>query len=89
MIEYAKEIIKDVKKGKVPEKVFLQLHHCFQSIEQVGDFSIFDIKQIKGEYQHQYYRIRKGQYRAIFYIDDTTIRVVALEHRSEVYKKWQ
>lgn len=89
MIEYEKEIIKAVKKGKIPETIFVQVHHCFQAIESVGDLTLFDIKQIKGEHRHTYYRLRKGQYRAIFFFDLKTIKVVALEHRSEVYKKWQ
>jgi mRNA interferase RelE/StbE len=89
MIEYASDILKDVRKGKIPEKVFLQFHHCFQSIDQIGDLTIFDIKQIKGEYKFLYYRLKKGQYRSIFYFDEEIIKVVALEHRSEVYKKWQ
>ena len=89
MIEYDKEILKAVKKGKIPDLVFLQIHHCFQAIETVGDLSIFDIKQIKGELKRPYYRLRKGQYRAIFYFESKDIKVVALEHRSEVYKKWQ
>lgn len=88
MIEYAKDILRDVRKGKVPHKVFLQIHHCFQAIEKVGDMTIFDVKPIKGEYLHVYYRLRKGQYRAIFYFESERIKVIALEHRSEVYKQW-
>ena len=89
MIEYTKEILKSVKKGQIPEKVFLQVHHCFQAIEKVGDMSIFDIKKIKGDYQNTYYRLRKGNYRAIFFFENKDIKVIALEHRSEVYKKWE
>jgi mRNA interferase RelE/StbE len=89
MIEYDKDILKAVQKGKIPERVFLQIHNCFQAIEKIGDMSIFDIKKIKGEYQNDYYRLRKGNYRAIFYIKKKDIKVIALEHRSEVYKKWE
>jgi hypothetical protein len=46
MIEYAKDILKDANKGKIPEKIFLQIHHCFEALESVGDLTIFDIKQI-------------------------------------------
>ena len=88
MIEYAKETLKTVGKGKIPEKIFLQIHHCFEAIDKVGDLTIFDIKQIKGEYKQTYYRLRKGQYRAIFFFEGKNIKVIALEHRSEVYKKW-
>jgi mRNA interferase RelE/StbE len=89
MINYKKNIIKDVKKGKIPEKIFMQIHHCFQAIENIGDLSIFDIKKIKGDYQYNYYRLRKGNYRAIFYFEGKNIQVISLEHRSEVYKKWE
>jgi hypothetical protein len=61
MIEYEKDIIKAVKKGKIPEAIFVQIHHCFQAIESVGDLTIFDIKQIKGEHKKTYYRLRKGE----------------------------
>jgi mRNA interferase RelE/StbE len=89
MIEYKKEILKDIKKGKIPEKIFLQIHHCLQAVEKIGDLSIFDIKKIKGDYQYTYYRLRKGKYRVIFYFEDSNIKVIALEHRREVYRKWE
>ncbi len=89
MIEYSKDILKDVSKGKIPEKVFLQLHHCFEAIVSIGDLSMFDILPVKGEYKLNYFRLQKGQYRAIFFFEGKKIKVIALEHRSEVYKKWQ
>ncbi len=89
MIEYNKEILKLVRKGQIPEKIFLQFHHCFQSIDLIGDMTIFDVKKIKGEFKNIYYRMRKGSYRAIFYFEGKIIKVVSIEHRSEVYKKWE
>jgi len=89
VIEYKEAILKAVRKGKIPDKIFLQVHNCFQAIERTGDLSIFDIKKIKGEYRFDYFRLRKGNYRAIFFMVNKNIRVVALEHRSEVYKKWE
>ena len=88
MVVYEKDILKDVQKGKVPEKIFLQIHHSLEAIEKIGDMTIFDVKQVKGNFRHTYYRLRKGQYRAVFFFDHGTIKVIALEHRSEVYKKW-
>jgi mRNA-degrading endonuclease RelE of RelBE toxin-antitoxin system len=89
MIVYVGDILKDVKKGMAPRKIFLQIHHCFQAIEKVGDMTIFDVKPIKGGYKNAYYRLRKVQYRAIFFFEDGDIKVIALEHGSEVYRKWQ
>ena len=89
MVEYEKEILKSLRKKKIPERIFLQFHHCFQSIDNNGDMTIFDVKKIKGDYEKEYYRIRKGQYRAIFYLEHKSIYVISLEHRSEVYRRWE
>ena len=50
MIVYEKDVLKDIKKGDIPEKIFLQFHHSFQSIEKIGDINIFDIKKMKGNF---------------------------------------
>ena len=50
--------------------------------------TIFDVKQNKGEFDRAYYRLKKGQYRAIFFFEKSDIRVVNLKHRSEVYRQW-
>jgi mRNA interferase RelE/StbE len=88
MLVYEDSILKDVEKGRIPHQVFLQIHHCFESILKVGDMTIFDVKQLKGSRRPSYYRLRKGRYRAVFYFENGRITVVALEHRSEVYRKW-
>jgi mRNA interferase RelE/StbE len=88
MVEYAKDILKDVKSGKVPHRTFLQIHHCFEAMEKVGDMTIFDVKPIKGDFERNYFRLRKGRYKAIFFFDHGNIKVIALEHRSEVYRQW-
>lgn len=61
MVEYDRNILKEVEKGKIPKKIFLQIHHCFESIIAVKDITIFDVKQIKGEYKQNYYRLKKWQ----------------------------
>ncbi|WP_292824656.1 type II toxin-antitoxin system RelE/ParE family toxin [Nostoc sp. JL33] len=46
-----------------------------------------NIKALKGDYTG-YYRYRIGDYRVIYSIDDEVVQVlvVAIAHRSEVYK---
>jgi mRNA interferase RelE/StbE len=39
-------------------------------------------KSLKG-----YYKLRVGDYRVIFRIDGQYVRVIAIRHRSEVYKR--
>jgi mRNA interferase RelE/StbE len=36
-----------------------------------------------------HYRLRKGKYRAIFYLYENDVWVVALDKREDVYQKWQ
>ena len=61
------------------------------ALDLTKDLRLFDIKQLKTskETERTYYRIRKGKYRAIFYLDGDTIMVIALDKREDVYKKWQ
>jgi len=59
------------------------------SIELTQDFNLFDIKKMKGDYKRDYYRLRKGKYRAIFYIENKDIYVVYIGKREEVYNLWE
>ncbi|MBU1045466.1 MAG: hypothetical protein KJ915_13855 [Candidatus Omnitrophica bacterium] len=91
MIRYSEDIAKKVKKGQIPKEIFVHINNAFLSFDLTKDISLFDIKQLKKseETDRIYFRLRKGKYRAIFYIDDNTIFVIALDKREEVYKKWQ
>ena len=63
-------------------------NNAFLSIEMTKDMDLFDIKQIKGNYDGAYYRLRKSKYRA-FYFSEKDIYVIYIGKRDEVYKKWQ
>jgi mRNA-degrading endonuclease RelE of RelBE toxin-antitoxin system len=55
------------------------------------EIKIFDVKQLKmaKETSRIYYRLRKGKYRAIFYVENNDILVIALDKREDIYRKWQ
>lgn len=89
MIYYEKEVQKSLKKGDLPLKLFKLFHNAFLSLNLTKDLNLFDIKKIKGNYKRDYYRMRKGKYRAIFYIEDEDYFVVYIGKREEVYDKWQ
>ena len=91
MIKYLYEVLKKIKKGQIPKEIFIHFNNAFTSIDLTKDLSLFDIKQLRiaEEKSRIYYRLRKGKYRAIFYIEFNDIYVVALDKREEVYKKWQ
>jgi mRNA interferase RelE/StbE len=48
-----------------------------------------DIKKLKGNFKRDYFRLRKGKYRAIFYIDDNNFYIIYIGKRDEVYESWQ
>ncbi|RMG72712.1 MAG: hypothetical protein D6710_04395 [Nitrospirae bacterium] len=89
MIYYEKDVLKDVKKGKIPQEVFKRFHNIFISLEVTGDLGLFDIKRLKISGQRTYYRLRKGKSRAIFYIEEKNYYIISIAKREEVYKGWQ
>jgi mRNA interferase RelE/StbE len=89
MVCYLEEILKQIRKRQIPKEVFLHINNAFLSIDITKDINLFDIKKMKESEQRNYYRLRKGKYRAIFYIENENIYVVALDKREDVYKKWQ
>jgi mRNA interferase RelE/StbE len=88
MICYEKKILKSLQKGKIPKEIFIHINNAFISLEKTLDFSLFDIKQLKTESSRKYFRLRKGKFRAIYYLDRESTFVIALDKREEVYKKW-
>jgi mRNA interferase RelE/StbE len=91
MIRYDEEIVKRIGKGLIPQELFLHINNAFTAIDVTKDLHLFDIKQVKmsKEISRIYYRLRKGKYRAIFYIEKNDIWVVALDKREDIYRKWQ
>jgi len=91
MIRYVEDIAKRVSKGVIPYDIFLHINNAFTSIDMTKDLNLFDIKQLKlsNETNRTYYRLRKGKYRAVFYIENEDIMVVAFDKREDIYRKWQ
>ena len=89
MIYYEDKIKKALKKGKPPKEIFIHINNAFIALEKTGDFSLFDIKKLKGSSNKVYYRLRKGKYRAIFYLENNDYFIIALDKREDVYKKWE
>ena len=91
MVRYAEEIVKRIKKGHIPQDIFLHINNAFSAIDTTKDMGLFDTKQLRvsKEKGRIYYRLRKGKYRAIFYIEANDIFVIALDKREDIYRKWQ
>ncbi|PIX14040.1 MAG: hypothetical protein COZ15_03215 [Elusimicrobia bacterium CG_4_10_14_3_um_filter_49_12_50_7] len=96
MIKYESGVLKALDKGKVPDGIFIHLNNAFIAINKTKDLALFDIKKLKvrrgglrGSRKRNYYRLRKGKYRAIFFIESQDIFVIAIDKREEVYKQWE
>lgn len=91
MVRYNEALIKRLQKGQIPKEVFIHFTNAFNALDLTRDLNLFDIKQLKTseERARTYYRLRKGKYRSIFYIEVDTIHVITIDKREEVYKKWQ
>ena len=88
MVQYEKAIKKALKKKKLSKTIYDRFHNAFISLDLTKDLSLFDIKQIKGNYSKEYFRLRKGKYRAIFYLDNDDFYVIHIGKRDEVYDLW-
>ena len=88
MVFYLDKVKKLIKKKEIPTNIIERLHNAFLSIDLTKDLDLFDIKRIKGTYSKEFYRLRKGKYRAIFYIEEDDIFVIYIGKREEVYESW-
>jgi mRNA interferase RelE/StbE len=89
MIYYETKVEKALKKGEIPKNIFKNFHNAFLSLELTKDLNLFDIKRLKGNFNRDYFRLRKGKYRAIFYYNKNDIYVIYIGKREEVYDLWQ
>ena len=86
MVKCEKDVLSSVKKGKIPQNIFKHFHNVFLSIDLTKDLTIFDIKKLKGSELRNYYRLRKGKFRGIFFIEKNNIFVIKIDKREDVYK---
>jgi mRNA interferase RelE/StbE len=91
MIFYSEDIVKKLKKNLIPKQIFKHMDNAFRALDMTKDLSLFDIKKLidSSNQERSYYRLRKGKFRAIFYIENDDFYIIALDKREEVYKKWQ
>jgi mRNA interferase RelE/StbE len=89
MVRYDENMVKRIRKGLIPEDIFIHINNAFMAIDLTKDLNLFDIKQLKRSKNAAriYYRLRKGKYRALSYMVDNDIWVIALDKREDVYTK--
>jgi len=88
MVFYEESVKKSISKGVLPIEIFKRFNNVFIALDTTDDLKLFDIKRLKASEKRTYYRVRKGKYRAIFYIEDNSYYVITIAKREEVYDKW-
>ncbi|MDO4584030.1 MAG: type II toxin-antitoxin system RelE/ParE family toxin [Planctomycetia bacterium] len=78
--ERAKKYLK-----KLPENSRKKILQHLQQLE-ISGLKLNHVKQLTGNLD-QYYRLRIGEYRAIFYVEKDTFYVVAILHRKDSYRE--
>ena len=71
-----------------PRDIFIRFNNVFVALEATSDMGLFDIKKLKSSDIRTYYRLRKGKYRAIFYVEKNDYYVISIEKSEEVYRQW-
>jgi mRNA interferase RelE/StbE len=89
MVCYEQDVEKDLSKGKIPKEVFVHLNNAFISIDATKDLTLFDIRKLTSKEETVYYRLRKGKYRAIFYLENDNVFVIKISKREDIYIKWE
>ncbi len=81
-----------IYKIKFEKRAFQELNKLDQIIsrrilknikELEKNFHTKDIKRLKGQ---DVYRLRVGNYRVLFYIEDDSIKIIKVGHRKGIYK---
>jgi len=88
-VYYEKSVQKSISKGDIPKQVIQLFHNAFLSLDLTKDLNLFDIKKLKGNYTRDYFRLRKGKFRAIFYMENDDFYIIYIGKRDEVYDLWQ
>ncbi|NIX14953.1 MAG: hypothetical protein GWN11_03480 [Candidatus Dadabacteria bacterium] len=88
MIYYEQEVQKFLNKRDLPKEVFKLFNDVFVALDKTKNLKLFDIKKLKEQQDRDYYRLRKGKYRAIFYIENSNFYIINISKREEVYKRW-
>jgi mRNA interferase RelE/StbE len=82
-IEIRNSLLKDIKKIQKAEKV--KLEEIYNALKEYKDINqIPNVKKLKG--YDNFYRIRIGEYRLGFSLNDNIVILLHFLHRKEIYR---
>ncbi len=71
---------------KLPPKIQSKIFENLEELKENPFNPILDIDPLKGKYK-SFYRLRIGEMRIIYYIEEGDIVVSAFDFRGDIYKK--
>jgi len=54
---------------------------------EINKLPLGDVKRLRGKKEPPFYRLRIGNYRVIFYMEQDVITVLRIDSRGDIYKK--
>ncbi len=82
-VKISKKAAKQLQKTEEPERIKKKLRKLKK--EPWKPRAKLDIKKIKGSKNPKLYRLRIGDYRAIYVIQDEKVKITEIIHRSKGY----
>ncbi len=70
----------------MPHEAWADFRDAFDNLARTQNFRLFDVKKIVNKGPHVFYRLRLGKYRALFWMDGTTMFVEDIAPRGEAYR---
>ena len=89
MIYYESSIFNKLLKNKLPKNVIKHFNNAFIALDRTKDLKLFEIKQLSGDFKRSYFRLSKGKYRVIFFIENNDFYIIEIGKREEVYDIWE
>ncbi len=90
MLIIEKPLIKKYKKGLIPRYIFNNITTALIEVDKTKNIDLYDITDMQDQhqkYKYYYYRIRKGDYRGIFYFDEeNNTHLFMIATREDIYK---
>jgi mRNA interferase RelE/StbE len=80
MVRYESSVLKQIEKRSIPTQVLRTMHTALNVLDQTRDLGLFDVKEMRGSFKRTYYRLRKGKFRAIFFLTMQGLRLYTWEN---------
>ncbi len=89
MLKTSKIVDKKLKKHQFDNRKFRQIYQAVLKIDETKNIKLYDCIEMQDQHQklmRTYYRIKKGDYRGVFYFEDNDTVLYNVGVKPDVYK---